>query len=161
MFSPLGLFRSLVCPEKDKCTRVPCIFSHRDGLPPPHALDLTIHLPTQARPCIVPPTPQPQPQQRLSLAPAKRPLPHTPLGNDSTIPSVAAEPPRKLQKVGSAQRPLAIPSASHTEVRRLARSKRTARMIVEDWSTYSQSSSSAIAGSDSHSAGKPFPSNLL
>lgn len=115
MFSPLGLFRSLVCPEKDKCTRVPCIFSHRDDLPPPHALDLTIHLPevpTQARPCIAPTTHQPQPQQRLSLTPAKRPLPHTPLGNDSTV---AAEPPRKLQKVGSAQRPLAIPSASHTE----------------------------------------------
>jgi len=113
MFSPLGLFQSLVCPEKDKCTRVPCIFSHRADLPPPPAL----HLPTQAPPCTAPTRPQPQPQQRLSLTPAKRPVPHTPPRNDSTVLSMAAEPPRKLQKVGSAQRPLAIPSASHTEVR--------------------------------------------
>lgn len=117
MFSTLGLFRSLACPEKDKCTRVPCIFSHRTDLPPPFALDITVHLPTQARPSTAPTPPQPQPQQRLSLTPAKRPVPHTPIGNDSTILSVAAEPPRKLQKVGSAQRPLAIPTASHREVR--------------------------------------------
>src|ERR1700728_3213489 len=36
MFSTLGLFQNLACPDKHSCTRPRCIFSHdREAAPPP------------------------------------------------------------------------------------------------------------------------------
>ncbi|KIL68064.1 hypothetical protein M378DRAFT_100578 [Amanita muscaria Koide BX008] len=81
MFSPLNLFQNIPCPRPSDCTRRPCFFSHRDGLPLPPPLCL--------------PSP--------ALLPAKRPDPPT--------QSSSLEPPRKLQKLAPLHNPLPLPAS--------------------------------------------------
>ncbi|KAF8663427.1 hypothetical protein AX16_000997 [Volvariella volvacea WC 439] len=96
MFSSLGLFKTLPCPDSDKCPRSPCLFSHN-----PHH--------SSSRPLVPPPIQAPAPHPPPTV-PAKRPIITTPL-----CPATPAtpEPPRKLQRVGPVKASSAVPSASN------------------------------------------------
>lgn len=103
MFSTLGLFRKLPCPQLDACTRQNCLYSHSPGA---RASSLV----SQQQPAVfsanVQSTLTTVQSQPVETVPAKRPA----ILKSS---SVSTEPPRKLQKVGPSQRPLAtIPSTS-------------------------------------------------
>jgi hypothetical protein len=43
MFSPLGLFRNLPCPQLDTCTRQNCLYSHSPNTASPRPLNLVPH----------------------------------------------------------------------------------------------------------------------
>ncbi|TFK75814.1 hypothetical protein BDN72DRAFT_831251 [Pluteus cervinus] len=100
MFSSLGLFQSLPCPYKSSCTRTKCLFSHKPETQSPSYI------------IAVPDNPTPQ-QSTSSNVPAKRALPALarPSGLSSPSTSSSLEPPRKLQKIGSSQKPAAVSSA--------------------------------------------------
>ncbi|KAF8974468.1 ribonuclease H-like domain-containing protein [Flammula alnicola] len=102
MFANLGLFKDLACPERDTCARPHCIYSHSSDIPQPRPL---IRLPP---PSLSTPA---RKKSNDSVIPAKRPA----VASPAKVTSISAEPPRKFQKVGPTQRPLAVPSASHTE----------------------------------------------
>ncbi|KAG5725008.1 RNA exonuclease 3 [Termitomyces sp. T112] len=88
MFSSLGLFQSLRCPDGPGCTRPRCIFSHKKDILPPPALVIPIK------------------SASTSTVPTKRPI------SSPIRPGAApSEPPRKLQKLAPPQRPV---PASHT-----------------------------------------------
>jgi RNA exonuclease 1 len=102
MFSSLGLFKDLACPDLGSCSRPHCLYSHSPNVPQPRTLTLA-----------VPPT---------SLLPSIRRGPEKPRGavTHAKRPAIASptkgspgytEPPRKIQKVGPTLRPLALPSA--------------------------------------------------
>ncbi|KAF9446957.1 Rexo1 protein [Macrolepiota fuliginosa MF-IS2] len=98
MLPVAGLFHSLACPD-GHCNRAPCLFSHRkpEDLPPPVTL---------AIPVTEPPKPLAQPP--------KRQIAQTPNSNAASSSPAVREPPRKLQRVGTAQRPVAVPTTSQT-----------------------------------------------
>ncbi|KAG6821620.1 hypothetical protein H0H93_000129 [Arthromyces matolae] len=92
MFSSLGLFQSLACPEGLQCSRQRCIFSHRPNLPP----QLSLSIPLKSSP--------------KSAVPSKRVI-----SSPTTVASTS-EPPRKVQKLAPPpQRPLP-PSKIHDGV---------------------------------------------
>ena len=91
MFSSLGLFKTLPCPDFPKCSRNSCLFSHQSQLPPPPSLIIPVQSP-------------------LAVVPSKRPVSLSP-----RLPT-PDEPPRKFQKLSPQQKSLAIPSPSHTNV---------------------------------------------
>ncbi|KAG5648975.1 hypothetical protein DXG03_000324 [Asterophora parasitica] len=103
MFSSLGLFATLRCPDRPLCTRPQCVFSHRTDLPLPAVLAVPV-APTKS-------------------VPAKRPVPLSPLRPTAALPLPSAEPPRKLQKLAAPQRPVAVSTSSHTNVRPLSSSR--------------------------------------
>jgi hypothetical protein len=114
MFAPLGHFRSLPCPDGSSCSRSNCVFSHRPSseLPTQHSLNIPVETPKQS----VPSTSTLAEVQRAPAAvPAKRSSLHASnlIGNggNSKI-SGNTEPPRKLQKLGPAQRTVAVASSS-------------------------------------------------
>lgn len=96
MFTHQGLFKSLACPDRDTCNRPHCLYSHASNIPPARLPQFIVKAP--------PPITQ-------AAIPIKRPVVLT------TSPPTTSEPPRKFQKVGTSQRPLAVPSASHSGVR--------------------------------------------
>ncbi|KAF9569297.1 hypothetical protein CPC08DRAFT_677931 [Agrocybe pediades] len=109
MFPTLGLFNKLACPDSNNCTRPQCLFSHSSTLPPPPPLVPRLPLPSH------PPntaTASTSAKSKDALIPTKRPAISSPPAN---APPKVFEPPRKLQKVGTLQRPSAIPSSSRTE----------------------------------------------
>lgn len=118
MFSTLGLFQKLPCPEKEYCKRPNCLFSHS----PDVKETPVVHIPVDApKPTVSPAksvTSQPGPSilktsvgsSSSASIPAKRSV-GSALRNPGT-PGTATEPPRKLQKVGTTARPVASPSAS-------------------------------------------------
>jgi RNA exonuclease 1 len=108
MFSSLGLFQNLACPDKDNCSRPRCIFSHRTDLPSPPPLYVPFDE-TKANP--------PIPRPSGSTVPEKRPATHSPhssvgLNNGTSI----SEPARKLKKLSLVQNQSVVPSTSHTSV---------------------------------------------
>jgi len=118
MFPNHGLFNKLTCPERDRCPRPNCIFSHSGDIPPPRPLVRlpvsVVHSasqhPSQTASGSTPPRIQ---KPKNTLIPTKRPA----ISSPTSAPPKSLEPPRKFQKVGSLQRPSAIPSSSRTEVR--------------------------------------------
>ncbi|KAF9268064.1 ribonuclease H-like protein [Marasmius fiardii PR-910] len=91
MFSSLGLFHSVRCPDHQQCSRQPfCVFSHRNDIPDETSLEIPVSSPSK------PATPGlsrfPAVARSTSI-PAKRPVSST-----SSIHS-SPEPPRKLQRV--------------------------------------------------------------
>ncbi|KAF5387710.1 hypothetical protein D9615_000495 [Tricholomella constricta] len=99
MFSSLGLFQTQRCPQSAQCTRTQCIFSHRHDLPPPQGLNIPLASTSS---------------HRTSTVPTKRAIPSSPLKSGATPAPPSGEPPRKLQKVGVPQRPLAVSTLSHS-----------------------------------------------
>lgn len=108
MFSPLGLFHSLPCPNKLQCRRKNCLFSHKSGV-----VENPVSIPYD--------TPQPVASSSALASrpsvPAKRPAASSPTHALSSANAASSvQPQRKLQKVGTAQKPLALPTASRTPV---------------------------------------------
>lgn len=83
MFSSLHLFQQLACPDKAKCSRPQCLFSHRNDLAPPHVLVVPVEQPAAIASSSKTSSP--------TTIPAKRPVAST-----SATPQ---EPPRKQQKL--------------------------------------------------------------
>ena len=117
MFSTLGLFHNLPCPEKQDCKRLNCVFSHRPDLtqipvtPVPVETPKPTHTPAVAtNPAVSQPA-----ASSSKLLPAKRSI-SSPLRAGAPGPSngSTSEPPRKLQRMGPPQRPVAVPSAPPT-----------------------------------------------
>ncbi|KAF5322365.1 hypothetical protein D9619_000791 [Psilocybe cf. subviscida] len=108
MFTTLGLFNAVACPDRDACTRSSCLLSHSPDLPQPRGLARISVAPSPSPSSSKPPPATPL---KESVVPAKRPALISPVKAYKS----AAEPPRKLQKVGPAQRPSALPGVSYTE----------------------------------------------
>jgi RNA exonuclease 1 len=113
MFSSLGLFQSLECPDRDNCTRVECIFSHRTDLQP----SFTLAIPIDVEPTSKSHRPIPPPPGEKSI-PSKRTIASTssPCGPVTSKGSESSGPPRKLQKLSATPKPIAVPTATHTSV---------------------------------------------
>lgn len=121
MFSSLGLFQSLRCPDNDSCRRTQCIFSHREDLPPTRETQILLHEPSSVASRSTayrsPSTSQAVNTTRtLAATGTKRAVPTTPPGAGTRNGSPVGEPPRKLQKLSVAQRPIAVPRATSTSV---------------------------------------------
>jgi RNA exonuclease 1 len=115
MFSSLKLFQNLPCPDRINCTRPRCIFSHRDpsDLPSPPLLNIPFEEPNVASSS----TQQGVPTSvKSSTIPAKRGVVSSPLRTVTSSASPIGEPPRKLQKLGSARKPSAVQTPSDTTV---------------------------------------------
>ncbi len=110
MFSTRRRFGDTPCPLRDACDRPICLFSHN---PTPIST-----------PSLLSPFSDPAPAAAKAV-PAKRPAQsHEPL-TPPQVPSssrqsylVNAERPTKLQKTGSAAKPVAVPTASSSPVSR-------------------------------------------
>ena len=112
MFSSLGLFKKTKCPDIQHCKRTTCVFSHDQGTTTePVALDIPIHAPKpQPQPQKEKPVPNPSSSStRSQTVPSKRPA--------SELQTSTVGPPRKISKVGSAQKPGVVPTLTQTHVR--------------------------------------------
>ncbi|KAI0353634.1 ribonuclease H-like protein [Trametes cingulata] len=131
MFPTLGLFQTLPCPEKPHCTRLNCIFSHSPDIThiPVTPVPVDVSQPTASsstgpqRP--VPSaassssTPRPSSSAAAALAastsiPAKRPISSPLRAAGPSNGTSTSEPPTKLQRTGTARRPVAVPSGPQT-----------------------------------------------
>lgn len=99
MFNTLGLFGDIPCPRRVTCNRSICLFSHNPS---------TLFKSTNVDPFTVPA------KRRQELDPPLDPqqIP------SSSRRSYSADPerPTKLQRVGSAAKPVAVPTASSLPV---------------------------------------------
>ncbi|KAI0773440.1 Rexo1 protein [Irpex lacteus] len=113
MFSTIGLFSKLPCPEKETCKRPNCLFSHSPDVKQVPTVRVPVGAPKASSSKSVPVHSQPSPSSskiktsvpNASVVPAKRP-------GQLISNGVAAEPPRKLLKVGPTSKPVAQPSSS-------------------------------------------------
>ena len=103
MFSNLALFKGLACPDRGSCSRSYCLYSHSPNVPQPRALIL----PVPSTSSLSPDKGKGLEKPKSSVVPAKRPAIASPAKGSPG----SAEPPRKTQKVGPIQRPLAVSSA--------------------------------------------------
>ncbi|THH19866.1 hypothetical protein EW146_g1402 [Bondarzewia mesenterica] len=109
MFSSLGLFQSLPCPAKPQCQRTNCLFSHR-----PDVVEKSLSIPHD-EPQPVASSSSSSTQSPRSSVPAKRPAAVSASPSISTTKGFSStQPPRKIQKVGTVQKPFAVPTASYT-----------------------------------------------
>ncbi|KXN86438.1 RNA exonuclease 3 [Leucoagaricus sp. SymC.cos] len=99
MLPVLGLFHSLACPHP-QCPRAHCLFSHKspEDLPKPIALDIPEASASSS------PSTQKQATVKRQIAQSTTPAP--------APASPVTEPPRKLQRTGTTQRPVAVPTIS-------------------------------------------------
>ncbi|KAI0774244.1 ribonuclease H-like protein [Fomes fomentarius] len=113
MFPTLSLFQTLPCPEKPHCKRPNCLFSHRPDVTQIPVTPILVEVPKPSYAAASTSAPQITAEPTTSI-PAKRSI-SSPLR--ATAPgdgSAAREPPRKLQRTGPPQRPVAVPSAPTT-----------------------------------------------
>ncbi|KAI0723275.1 Rexo1 protein [Earliella scabrosa] len=117
MFSTLGLFHNLPCPEKQDCKRLNCVFSHRPDLTqiPVTPVPVETPKPTHAPSVATNPAVSQHVASPSNFLPAKRSI-SSPLRAGAPGPSngSTSEPPRKLQRMGTPQRPVAVPSGPPT-----------------------------------------------
>ncbi|EIN10457.1 hypothetical protein PUNSTDRAFT_64972 [Punctularia strigosozonata HHB-11173 SS5] len=116
MFTSLGLFRNLPCPDANCRRGGKCLYSHNPETKPPSLPKIPLEQPAPPRPAAA----EPSTSKSVSI-PVKRPaLPHggSPRPHGSFAfgsPGPSSEPPRKLQKVGKGiQKPVPAPAASYT-----------------------------------------------
>ncbi|KAI6163019.1 ribonuclease H-like protein [Pisolithus thermaeus] len=110
MFSTLGLFQSLSCPEGSKCSRPWCLFSHTsDASQPPLIASVPVARPralssitTISRPTTLP-----------STIPAKRPHELSTSATSSVQKDVPTEPPIQRVKTASTTRSVAPRTTAH------------------------------------------------
>ncbi|KAI9063274.1 ribonuclease H-like protein [Trametes sanguinea] len=124
MFPSLGLFQSLPCPDSQQCTRLHCLFSHRPDVttipvtpvpvdaPKPTSTSAPAPAPSRSIPS-VPPRPSSSSAAAASI-PAKRPVSSPLRAAGPSNGTSTNEPPAKLQKTGTARRPVAVPSGLQT-----------------------------------------------
>lgn len=107
MFSSLGLFQSLPCPERNNCNRPSCIFSHSLDLSSHHSLSILVQkaqsLPQTSSADVV-----------TRAVPSKRPFHNIAQGPSSSSNAALSGPPTQRLRVGTAQKSIAVPTASHT-----------------------------------------------
>lgn len=116
MFPVKGLFAALPCPDKQACRRPVCLFSHDQNANETQLVHIPVDAPKEtpaSSSTLV------QPRTRSSV-PNKRPLTSSLAASSSStnVSTVAAEPPRKLQRTGPTKKPVAVPTATHTSVSR-------------------------------------------
>ena len=109
MFATAGLFSKLPCPEKERCKRPNCLFSHSPDVKEIPTVRVEVDAPkASSSKSVAGPSPSSSKiksnTSTTTLIPAKRP---TVISNGGP-----SEPPRKLLKVGPASKPAALPSAS-------------------------------------------------
>ncbi|KAF8266868.1 ribonuclease H-like protein [Lactarius quietus] len=97
MFTTGGLFREVPCP--DGCNPLFCLFSHESVQNSSRSQSQTV------------PAKRPPPDQVSRLSSLPRQTPSSSSRQSSSCPE-NAERPTKLQRVGSAKRPVAVPTAS-------------------------------------------------
>ncbi|KAI6105789.1 ribonuclease H-like protein [Pisolithus sp. B1] len=110
MFSTLGLFQSLSCPEGSECSRPWCLFSHtNDASQPPLIASVPVARPralssitTTSRPTTLP-----------STIPAKRPHELSTSATSSVQKDVPSEPPTQRVKTASTTRSVAPRTTAH------------------------------------------------
>ena len=119
MFPTLSLFQKLPCPEKQSCQRPNCLFSHSPDITQVPTVPIPVDAPkpvaSQTQP--IPSSSKIPAQAKNShVVPAKRPVssPLRAAGPSNGTPS--REPPSKLQRVGTSQRPAAVSTMSYTSV---------------------------------------------
>ena len=122
MFPTLGLFQKLPCPEKQSCERPNCLFSHSPTVNQVPTVPIPLVAPQPAAAAQVQPTAStsrvPAQTQKQHVVPVKRPI-SSPLrvaGPSHGTPP--REPPSKMQRVGTPQRPAAVPTKAFTPVSR-------------------------------------------
>ncbi|KAI9001042.1 ribonuclease H-like protein [Trametes punicea] len=123
MFPSLGLFQSLPCPDKQHCTRLNCLFSHRSEITaiPVTPVPVDSPKPASAHPssstysaASKPSTSAIASASDSSSIPAKRPV-SSPLRVASPSNGTSAgEPPAKFQRTGTLKRQSAVPSGLQT-----------------------------------------------
>ncbi|KAI0938065.1 hypothetical protein AcV7_003362 [Taiwanofungus camphoratus] len=114
MFSSLGLFDNLPCPNRQNCSRVNCLFSHRPGLTEPPTAHIPVDVPKQSSAPVASTSKALPAQQTAASIPAKRPISLQSRAAGGSNETPTSEPPRKLQKVGPVKRPIALPTATQT-----------------------------------------------
>ena len=128
MFSALGLFQGLPCPEKGRCQRPNCLFSHSpevkeipvvcvpvDASESRTAATKTIASSSSSSEPSA--TPRAASSRNVATPPGSVPT-KRPIGSPLRVPNGApGEPPKKLQRVGTAARPSAVSSSSIGTVR--------------------------------------------
>jgi hypothetical protein len=121
MFSTRRRFGDVTCPLRDSCNRPICLFSHN---PTP-----------VSTPSLIFNVPEPAPAPAAKAVPAKRPAQSDAPLTPEQVPSSSrlsypanalAERPTKLQKTGSAAKPVAVPTASSSPV-----SKKKTRALLQ------------------------------
>jgi RNA exonuclease 1 len=117
MFPTLGLFQKLPCPHKAHCERPNCLFSHSPEVTQVPTVSIPVDIPKplpQTPPSAASSSKTPSAQPKTSyVVPVKRPV-GSPFRAPATPPSV--EPPSKLKRMGTTQRPIAIPTLAYTSV---------------------------------------------
>lgn len=110
MFSTLGLFRSVPCPDGSKCKRQGCLFSHTKD--PPEQLLIVPSVETN-------PTSAPKvsnPSQSASLIPAKRPFELSASAGSSARDDAAREPPKQRLRTIATSRSVAPSTTTQANV---------------------------------------------
>lgn len=103
MFSSLGLFQRLPCPQLGHCDHPNCIFSHSSETIKSHYV------------VAVPAEPTPHPNRVQQVVPPNIPAKRSAFSLSSTSRanlSTTSEPPKKIQRVGTLQKTRAVPSVS-------------------------------------------------
>ncbi|KAI0375608.1 ribonuclease H-like protein [Pilatotrama ljubarskyi] len=126
MFPTLGLFQTLPCPDRPRCTRLNCIFSHNPDhaqipvtpvpvdVPKPSASDSTApSKPTASTSLSSKPSTSAAAATSTSI-PAKRPISSPLRAAGPSNGTSTSEPPTKLQRTGTPRRPVAVPSGPQT-----------------------------------------------
>ncbi|OJT04159.1 hypothetical protein TRAPUB_5204 [Trametes pubescens] len=116
MFPTLKLFQTLPCPEKPHCTRAHCLFSHSSDITQIPVTPVPVDVPKPA------PSGTSTPARRTTSAaavasasiPAKRPISSPLRTAGPSNGTSSSEPPKKLQRTGTSQRPVAVPSGPQT-----------------------------------------------
>ncbi|KAG6336843.1 hypothetical protein ID866_2239 [Astraeus odoratus] len=110
MFSTLDLFQSSPCPERSKCKRSNCLFSHNtDGSQLPLLVAEVNPAPRAPRPSPTSNTSRLDSPSTSSAVPVKRP--HELSAPTSSRHDVASEPPRQRLRTATGSRPV-IPSTT-------------------------------------------------
>ncbi|KIJ70048.1 hypothetical protein HYDPIDRAFT_121398 [Hydnomerulius pinastri MD-312] len=125
MFSTLGLFQSLPCPQKAECRRPVCLFSHAQDLPQqpliiataaPEPKNASATSSSSSLPLITAPSRSNTPTVKPTV-PAKRPFELSAQSSSAARNVAVNEPPRQRLKTATSQKPIALPSTSQSTVR--------------------------------------------
>lgn len=110
MFSTRRRFGEVACPLRDSCTRPICLFSHNPIPTSTSTPSLIFNVP-ESTPAVAKAVPAKRPAQSdAPLTPQQ-----VPSSSRLSYPA-SAERPTKLQKTGSAAKPVAVPTASSSPV---------------------------------------------
>jgi hypothetical protein len=149
MFTTLNLFQTLRCPERSTCSRKNCLFSHAKDIPAPSTLIIPVRL--DKEPGGDKSATSSNTTPKVTPTSAKRPAPSSP----SPATSSAAEPPRKLQKVGTSSRSRPIPTSSEINVSEtIAFQIMSLTSRLGEWCTCAQNQRLTIPSRSGHSSGR-------